>query len=111
MAAGEYFVEEFDTQGGVPGAPGTIPAGSTITFTPRVKKSTTGGTIFPRAKHTFSVTTASNISVTAADGLYVRVGVNVTAARNKLVSVGGATAPASTAAGTFDVIEVGRVQP
>jgi hypothetical protein len=50
VAAGEYVIKEFDTQAGVPGATGSIPAGSTITFGVWMRKSTTGGTLFPRAK-------------------------------------------------------------
>ncbi|MDT5268361.1 MAG: hypothetical protein QOH49_547 [Acidobacteriota bacterium] len=106
VAAGDYLIKAFDTQAGVPGAAGTIPAGSTITFSLWMKKSTTSGTMFPRAilrlntaagtllatgtgttaltstlaKYTFSATTASNISMTAADRFYVWVGVNLTAA-------------------------------
>src|SRR5215213_2455084 len=106
VAAGDYIVKAFDTQAGVPGSAGSIPAGSTVTFSVWMKKSTTGGTMFPRAvlrlntaagtllatgtgttaltstltKYTFSVNTASDISMTASDRLYVWVGVNLTAA-------------------------------
>ena len=106
VAAGDYLVKAFDTQAGVPGTIGTIPAGSAVTFTLWMRKSTTGGTIFPRAvlrlntasgtllatgtgataltstlaKYTFSATTTSAVTVTAADRLYVWVGVNLTAA-------------------------------
>src|SRR5215207_6095842 len=49
VAAGEYLVKEFDTQAGVPGAAGSIPAGSTVTFSVWMRKSTAGGPLFPRA--------------------------------------------------------------
>jgi YD repeat-containing protein len=105
-AAGEYLIKAFDTQSGVPNTAGVIPAGSTITFTLWMKKTTTSGTLFPRAKlrlnsatgtllgtatgttaltstlakYTLTVTTAANISMTAADRFYVWVGVNLTVA-------------------------------
>jgi YD repeat-containing protein len=106
VAAGEYVIKQFDTQSGVPNAAGTIPAGSTITFELWLRKTTTSGTMFPRArlalnsaagtvlgtatgataltntltKYTFSTTTSANISITAADRFYLWVGVNVTVA-------------------------------
>ena len=105
-AAGEYLIKAFDTQSGVPNAPGTIPAGSTITFSVWMRKTTSGGTIYPRAKlrlnnasglllgtatgatalsstltkYTFTATTSANVTMTAADRFYVWVGVNLTAA-------------------------------
>jgi hypothetical protein len=105
-AAGEYLVKAFDTQSGVPNAAGTIPAGSTITFSVWMRKTTTGGTLFPRAKlrlnsatgllvgtatgataltstlakYTFTASTTANVTMTAADRFYVWVGVNLTAA-------------------------------
>jgi len=106
VAAGEYVIKQFDTQSGVPNAAGTIPAGSTITFELWMRKTTTGGTMFPRAKlnlnsaagtllgtatsttaltntltkYTFSTTTGTSISMTASDRFYLWVGVNLTAA-------------------------------
>lgn len=106
LAAGEYVIKQFDTQGGVPNASGTIPAGSTITFALWMRKTSTGGTMFPRAKlnlnsasgtllgtatgataltntltkYTFSTTTSTNIVMSASDRFYVWVGVNLTAA-------------------------------
>jgi YD repeat-containing protein len=106
VAAGEYLVKAFDTQAGVPGAAGTIPAGSTISFSLWMRKTTTGGTLLPRAKlrlnnatgalfgaatgataltstlakYTFTTTTTANVTLTAADRFYVWVGVNLTAA-------------------------------
>src|SRR6266446_2267812 len=102
--AGEYLIKAFDTQSGVPNASGGIPAGSTITFTLWMNKTSASGVIFPRAKlrlnnatgtlfctatgstaltttltkYTFSATTSSSISMTTADRLYLWVGVNVT---------------------------------
>src|ERR1051325_599678 len=106
VAAGEYVIKQFDTQSGVPNVAGTIPAGATITFELWLRKTTTSGTMFPRAKlnlnsaagtllgtatgtvaitstltkYTFSTTTSSNVVLTASDRFYVWVGVNVTAA-------------------------------
>ncbi len=106
VAAGEYVIKQFDTQSGVPNVSGTIPAGSTITFELWLRKTSTSGTMFPRAKlnlnsaagtslgvatsttaltntlakYTFSTTTSANISIAAADRFYVWVGVNLTAA-------------------------------
>ena len=50
VAAGEYLIKAFDTPSGVPNSSGTIPAGSNISFTLWMRKTTTGGTIYPRAK-------------------------------------------------------------
>jgi len=106
VAAGEYVIKQFDTQSGVPNAAGTIPAGSTITFELWLRKTTTGGTMFPRAKlnlnsaagtslgiatstsaltntltkYTFATTTSANVVMTASDRFYLWVGVNLTAA-------------------------------
>src|SRR6266511_556848 len=106
QAVGEYLIKAFDTQSGVPKASGVIPAGSTVTFTLWMNKSSTSGVIFPRAKlrlnnatgtllctatgstaltttltkYTFSATTSSSISMITADRFYVWVGVNLTTA-------------------------------
>src|SRR5215470_15577090 len=50
VAAGEYVIKQFDTQSGVPNAAGTIPAGSTITFELWLRKTSSSGTMFPRAR-------------------------------------------------------------
>jgi len=97
VAAGEYLVKAFDTPSGVPNTSGTIPAGSNINFTVWMRKTTTGGTIYPRtrlrlnsstgtllgtatgataltstlAKYTFTTTTSTNISLSATDRFYV----------------------------------------
>jgi YD repeat-containing protein len=103
---GEYLIKAFDTPSGVPNASGTIPAGSTITFTLWLRKTSSSGAMFPRAKlnlnsaagtllgtstsgtaltntltkYTFNTTTGANVVMTAADRFYLWVGVNVTAA-------------------------------
>src|SRR4028118_2022509 len=59
VAAGEYLIKAFDTQSGVPNTSGTIPAGSTISFSLWLRKTTTGGTIYPRAK--LSLNTATGV--------------------------------------------------
>ncbi len=105
VANGEYVIKQFDTQSDVPNASGTIAAGSTITFALWLRKTSTSGTMFPRAKlnlnsaagtllgtatsetaltntltkYTFTTTTSANIAMTAADRFYLWVGVNVTA--------------------------------
>jgi YD repeat-containing protein len=105
-AAGEYLIKAFDTQAGVPNIAGIIPAGSTVSFTLWMRKTTTSGTLFPRAKiylnsatgtllgtatgttaltstlakYTLTVTTGANISMATADRFYVWVGVNLTVA-------------------------------
>jgi YD repeat-containing protein len=104
--AGEYLIKAFDTQNGVPGATGTITAGSTVTFSLWLKRTGSGGTMFPRAKlnlnaasgttiavvtsatpltttltkYTLSGTVPANLSMTSGDRLYLWVGVNLTAA-------------------------------
>src|SRR5216684_760907 len=103
---GEYLIKAFDIPSGVPNASGTIPAGSTITFTLWLRKTSISGTMFRRAKlnlnsaagtllgtstsgtaltsaltkYTFNTTTRANVVMTAADRFYLWVGVNVTAA-------------------------------
>jgi len=44
------IVKNFDTQANVPGVPGTIAAGSTVTFAVWMKKVGTTGTLYPHAK-------------------------------------------------------------
>jgi YD repeat-containing protein len=106
LAAGEYIIKAFDTQTNDPNASGTIPAGSNITFALWLRKTSTSGTMFPRAKlylnnaegtllgtatgatalsntltkYTFSTTTSSNIAMSASNRFYVWVGVNLTTA-------------------------------
>jgi YD repeat-containing protein len=46
----EFVIKEFDTQGGVPGITGTIPAGSTLSFTLWMKRTGTAGTFYPRVR-------------------------------------------------------------
>src|SRR5438128_196410 len=97
VAAGEYIVKAFDTQSGVPNTSGTIPAGSTITFSLYMRKTSTTGTIYPRAKlylnsasgtllgtvtgataltstitkYTLTVTTSAAVTMAASDRFYV----------------------------------------
>jgi YD repeat-containing protein len=106
VAAGEYLIKAFDTQSGVPNTSGTVPAGSTITFSLWLRKTTTGGTIYPRAKlrlnsatgtllgtatsatalsstltkYTFTTTTGASFTMSTTDRFYVWVGVNLTVA-------------------------------
>jgi YD repeat-containing protein len=105
QANGEYLIKAFNTQANVPNAAGTIPSGSVVTFTLWMRKTANVGTMFPRAKlylnstagtllctatgstaltttitqYTFTGTTSSAISMTAADRFYLWVGVNLTA--------------------------------
>src|SRR4026207_1016995 len=49
---GEYLIKAFDTQSGVPGATGTITAGSPVTFEVWLKRTGTGGAMGPpRRRH------------------------------------------------------------
>jgi YD repeat-containing protein len=105
-ATGEYFIASFATASGDPGKTGTIPSGSTVTFTVSMQESKNGGTIFPRAKlylnsasgtllcigtgtnaitatatlYTFSCSTTAAITMTSTDGYFLWVGVNMTKA-------------------------------
>src|SRR5207244_736392 len=100
---GEYLVEEFDTQSGVPSAAGAIVSGSTVSFTVWMKKTGNFGAAVPRARvrvnnaagallcqasggtyltttltaYTLSCTTGANIVLAASDRFYLWVGVNV----------------------------------
>jgi Bacterial Ig domain/IPT/TIG domain len=102
---GEYLIKTFDTQSGVPGTAGVIPAGSTVTFALWMKKTASQGTMFPRAKlflnstsgtsicvvtgatalsatltkYTLTGTVSSNVTMTATDRFTLWVGVNLTA--------------------------------
>ena len=114
---GEYLIKAFDTQSGVPNKSGVIPAGSTVTFTLWMKKTSASGVIYPRAKlllnsasgtlictttgstaltttltkYTLSATSSAAVSMTTADRFYLWVGVNVT------------TAPTSNTNGEVDI--------
>ncbi len=102
--AGDYLVNAFDTQAGIPNAGGIIPAGSTVTFTLWMSRQGSQGTAFPRAKlylnsaagtllcsatgaaaltgsttkYTLSCTTGSAITMPTTDRFYLWVGVSVT---------------------------------
>jgi YD repeat-containing protein len=96
----------FDTQAGVPGLGGIIPAGSTLTFTVWMKKSAALGTVFPRvsaginwpdasslcaatngttaisttqAAYTVSCTTTSPVTMSTTDRLVVQIAYHMTA--------------------------------
>lgn len=104
--AGEYLVKAFDTSVGMPNLSGSIPSGSTVTFTLWMKKTANFGTMFPRAKlhlnsptgpsfcqstgasalrhtsvasFTLSCATGSQIAVSSSDRFYLWVGINMTA--------------------------------
>jgi hypothetical protein len=100
----EYLIKSFDTQSGVPGIAGVIPAGSTVSFDLWMKKTASQGTMFPRAKlfvnssagtsicvvtgttaltttltkYTLTGTVSSNVTMTASDRFNLWVGVNLT---------------------------------
>src|SRR5215831_6785672 len=104
-AAGEYLIKEFETQAGDPNSSGTIPAGSTLSFSLFMRKTAGVGTVFPRAKirlngasgtlvctatgtgaltqtlgkKNLSCTTTADIPMSASDRFYLWVGVNLTA--------------------------------
>jgi YD repeat-containing protein len=104
-AIGEKQIKAFDTQSGVPNAPGNIPSGSTVSFSLWMKKTANFGTMYPRAKlrlnnstgtsfctatgttaltttlvkYTFTCTTGAVITMTSSDRYYVWVGVDLTA--------------------------------
>lgn len=107
--AGDYLIKEFETQTGVPNAPGIIPASSTMSFSLFMRKTAnvSGVTVKPEAKlrlnnatgtslcsvigstaltttvtkMTFTCTTptGTGITMTASDRFYLWVGVNISA--------------------------------
>ncbi len=103
--AGEYLIQAFDSQLGDPGASGTIASGTTINFTLYMRKTSSLGTMTPRAKlllnsavgtqfctatgATALTTTVTKISlscktsatttIASSDRFYLWVGVNLTA--------------------------------
>jgi len=104
--SGEYLIKAFETQAGVPNASGLIPQGSTVNFVLWMKKTSDYGVIYPQAKlhlnsgsgpllcngiggapltttlsqHTFTCATASTISITTADRLFLSSGVSIATA-------------------------------
>lgn len=106
VAAGEYQIKSFETQTGVPNLSGTIPAGSTVTFSLYMRKTSTSGVVYPRAKlylngasgallcnvtgataltttitkYTLTATTSAAVSLATTDRFFVWVGVNVATA-------------------------------
>jgi YD repeat-containing protein len=103
---GFYVVKVFDTQAGVPGQSGFIPAGAAVSFTLWMRKSANAGTMFPQAKLTLNSTsgtplctgvgtsaltttltayalscnTATEVSMSASDRFTLAIGANVTVA-------------------------------
>jgi YD repeat-containing protein len=103
--AGEYLINEFETQTSVPNTPGVIPSGSTVTFSIWMRKTASVGTVFARAKvrlnnatgalfctatgsnalsttvasQVLSCVTTADISMAATDRFYLWFGVNLTA--------------------------------
>ena len=105
VANGDYVIAEFATLSGVPNASGMIPAGSGVSVSVWLRKSSTQGAMYPRAKlylnsangplvavltgstaltttltkYTFGMTVSSNIPMSATDRFHLWVGVTVTA--------------------------------
>jgi len=103
-STGEIAIKSFATDPGVPGAAGSIPSGTPVTFTLYMRKTTGNGVIYPRVRATLNsdtgallcqttgttaltstVTryalscTSGAIALTSSDRIYLWVGVNVTA--------------------------------
>jgi YD repeat-containing protein len=104
-ATGETAVKAFLTDSGVPGVAGSIPAGTPLSFTLYMRKTTGNGVIYPRVRarlnsdtgallcqatgttplssiatrYVLSCTTTA-ITMTSTDRIYVWVGMNVTTA-------------------------------
>jgi len=103
-STGEIAIKAFATDSGIPGAAGSIPSGTPITFVMYLRKTTSKGVIYPRvrarlnsdtgtllcqATGTLPLTstatryalscTTSSITMTSTDRIYLWVGVNVTA--------------------------------
>jgi hypothetical protein len=127
VATGEYLVQAFDTQAADPGASGTIPSGSTVTFTLFMRKTASLGTMTPRAKLflnstsgtqfciatgttalnttvtsvSLSCRTTATITVASSDRFYLWVGVNLTAGSSSSTFKGELDIE-GTANGNFD---------
>jgi len=102
-SVGEIAIKSFATDPGVPGAAGSIPSGTPITFALYMRKTTGNGVIYPRVRarlnsdtgallcqatgttpvtstvtrYAMSCTTGA-ITLTSADRIYLWVGLNVT---------------------------------
>jgi YD repeat-containing protein len=102
----EYLIKAFDTDLGTPNASGIIPAGSVVSATLWLRKTTSAGMMYPRASlrlnsvsgqalctlagtaplsttvsaYSLSCTTSVNIAMTATDRFYLSVSVNLTTA-------------------------------
>ena len=103
--AGEYGIRELKTYFGSPSAVGTIPSGSTLSFTVWMAKSANYGTLFPRIRgrlnfdsgallcqttgtspltttltaYTLSCVTNADVTLAVTDRIYLWSGVNMTA--------------------------------
>jgi YD repeat-containing protein len=104
--ANEYLVKAFDTVAGVPNAAGIIPAGSTVSVTLWMRKTSAAGTMYPRAKlrlnsttgpavcvatgaspltttiasYTLTCSSTANVTMATSDRFYLWAGVNLTTA-------------------------------
>lgn len=102
-SAGEYIIKAFDTQAGVPNVSGSIPSGSTVSFTLWMQKTANFGTMYPRVKlnvnsptgpsictttgtsaltttlvqYSLNCTTSSVVALATADRFYLWTGVNL----------------------------------
>jgi hypothetical protein len=102
-STGEVAIKAFATDPGVPGAAGSIPNGTSITFVLYLRKTTANGVIYPRVRarlnsetgallcqatgttpltsavtrYALSCTTGA-MTLTSSDRIYLSVGVNVT---------------------------------
>ena len=113
---GDYVIAGFTTLSGVPNISGTIPAGSSVSVSVWLRKSSSQGAMYPRAKlylnsasgplvtvltgstpltttltkYTFGMTLSSNVSMSATDRFHLTVGVTVTAksAQNNFAELG-----------------------
>jgi len=113
--SGEQLIQAFDTQLNDPNVAGTIPTGSTLSFTLWMRKSATAGTMTPRAKlylnsatgtllctasttttlavstttptkYVLTCTTAAAVTLAKTDRLYLWVGVNISTSTTSTVN-------------------------
>jgi hypothetical protein len=112
---GDQLIKAFDTQINDPNSIGTIPSGSTLSFTLWMRKSVTAGTMTPRAKlylnnatgallctatttttlavststptkYVLTCPTTANVTIATTDRLYLWVGVNISISTTKSVT-------------------------
>jgi YD repeat-containing protein len=105
LANGDYIIGQFATLSGVPNAAGIIPAGSAVSVSLWLRKSSAQGTMFPRVKvslntangtsvciltgstaltttftkYTLTGTVPSNVSMSTGDRFYLWAGISLTA--------------------------------